>query len=97
MRKIAIALAAVLVVSMMVERAEANDNGWYAFGGLVGGLILGEALENNRRPAYPAYPVYVDEPVYERQCYARWVRVWDNYRDRWIKVRKTRCEVVRVY
>lgn len=98
MKKIAITMALSMMATLvMADHADANDNGWYALGGVVGGLVLGEILQDNRRPVYPAYPAYVEEPVYERQCYARWVRVWDDYRNRWIKVRKTRCEVVRVY
>jgi len=111
MRKIAMSLvaASILASVTMVGNAEANNNnnGWYALGGVVGGLVLGNVLQNNRPypaypaypayPTYPAYPAYVEQPAYEKQCYARWVRVWDEYRNTWIKVRRTKCEWVPAY
>jgi hypothetical protein len=61
--------------------------------GVLGAAIVGGALLNAGRPAYgaPVYgaPVYVEEGP---SCYFVRERVWDDYRERWVRVRRRVCE-----
>lgn len=100
MKKIITAMVAMAFVCSTVLPASANNDTAWFLGGMVGGLVLGEVLDGPRPypPAYPSGRYYVyDEPVYEKQCYSRWVKRWSEYKQTWVKVRKTRCEWVRVY
>jgi hypothetical protein len=56
--------------------------------GVLGAAILGGALLNSGRPARGA-PVYVEEGP---SCYFVRERVWDDYRERWVRVRRRVCE-----
>lgn len=97
LKKLMIAVAFVATLMALTPTAQAGNEGAYILGGVIGGLILGEALDDNRRPHRHGYPVYVEEPVYERQCYTRWVKRWSEYRQAWVRKQKTHCEWVRVY
>ncbi|HRE20831.1 MAG TPA: hypothetical protein PKW21_07340, partial [Rhabdaerophilum sp.] len=57
-------------------------------GGLAAGALIGGALLAQPRPAYGA-PVYVEEGP---TCYFVRERVWDDYRERWVRVRRRVCE-----
>lgn len=95
---LAAAILAMGVSSLSVPAYAGNDDAAYFLGGMLGGMILNEAL--NPRPRYYAPPVRVYEeeaPVYERVCTRRWVKVWDRYRHEYVKVRRKSCELVRVY
>jgi hypothetical protein len=78
-----------------ISSAEARyyRNGYLA-AGVLGGAVLGGALLAPRvygrpAPAYGPAPVYVeDEPV----CRRIRERVWDDYRGRWVLVRRTVCD-----
>ncbi|SDS55375.1 hypothetical protein [Opitutus sp. GAS368] len=51
----ALALIAVTALSLAPKPAQASDKGLAVFGGLIGGLIIGAALnENNHYDGYPA-------------------------------------------
>lgn len=81
-RFIALALIAALAVSLVPKRAEAGDQGLAIVGGLIGGMIIGSAL-NDARPDYyvPSAPTVVVNdrgPWIHRDGYWRvaTVRVW---------------------
>lgn len=92
--------AVVLTVAMLtfVQPSYANNDAAYFLGGMLGGFILNEAVRPGPRYYYEPAPARVyDEPVYERVCQRRWVRVWDRARHEYVKVRRKQCEFVRVY
>lgn len=93
LKRFLMVLGVVSLLLPMPTVAEANDNGAYLLGGIVGGLLLGEALDNHRRYREP---VYIEEPVYEKQCYTQWVRRWSEYRHAWVSKPQTYCDWVRV-
>lgn len=94
---LAAVLSTILLFGVSVNDATANDDAAWFLGGVVGGLVLGEITEGPRyRPRNYDYYVY-DEPVYEKRCVRRWVKRWDEYRQTWVKVKRTRCDWVRVY
>lgn len=90
-------LGAALVAAfaaLPVEQAEARYGrkgaliGGLAAGALIGGALLA-APRTYAAPA-PVYggPVYVEEP----SCYIVRERVWDDYRGRWVRVRRQVCD-----
>ena len=83
----AAAVAAVLALAPL-SSAEASygRNGWLA-AGLVGGAILGATVAASSRPA--AGRVIVHEGP---DCYRIRERIWDEYRGRYVSVRRTVCE-----
>ena len=87
------ALSLAFAVAPM-QSAEARWRGRHHGGalaaGLIGGAILGGALLARPSYAAPVYggPVYVDGP----ECHVVRQRVWDEYRGRWIRVRRTVCD-----
>ena len=79
---------------MPMSSAEARyyRNGHLWAGAAAGALIGGALLAAPRAYAAPAYgpgPVYVEE---EPACRRIRERVWDDYRGRWIMVRRTVCD-----
>lgn len=96
MKKIIVLLVALALI-LPLAPARADNEGAYILGGVIGGLVLGEILENDRPYRPYGYPVYVEEPVYEKQCYTRWVKRWSEHRQAWIRKKKTHCDWVRVY
>lgn len=95
MKKLLILVALVLGINTLSSQAYANNDAAYFLGGMLGGFILNEAV----RPRYyePSPARIHDEPIYERVCKRRWVRVWDRARHQYVKVRRKQCEYVRVY
>lgn len=92
-----VTLLAFGISSVPTMSAHANDDAAYFLGGMLGGMILNEAL-NPRPRYYERAPVVVyDEPVYERVCTRRWVRVWDRATHTYVKVRRKQCQLVRIY
>ncbi len=95
-KKSALAAAALAVGLAMipVDQAEARRGRNAALiGGLAAGAIIGGALLSAPRAhAYPAYgpgPVYVEDAP---SCYVVRERVWDDYRGRWVRIRREVCE-----
>lgn len=90
MRKIALALAATITLGSAAQAQEwqhrryerhnhyynqgGGDAGAALFGGLVGGMILGGIMAN-QRPQY-----YVEQPMYQRYCHTVFEgRYWNGY------------------
>lgn len=100
LRKAAILGAAALALGtavLPVTDAEArwrghrgHHRGAYIGAGVLGGALLGGALLAPRAYAAPAYvdPGYYEEP----SCYLVRERVWDDYRGRWVRVKRRVCE-----
>jgi hypothetical protein len=89
----AAALAASFAL-LPVDQAEArNGRKGALIGGLAAGALIGGALlaapRGHAAPAYGGGPVYVDEGP---TCYIVRDRVWDDYRGRWVRVRREVCE-----
>jgi len=62
MKKLLLVVVAVAVLSAGFSGvAYARDEGWYALGGLVGGLVIGSAMSS--APCYYERPVYVYQPA----------------------------------
>ncbi len=95
MKKILIALTALAFVTSAVP-AKAGDEAAYAIGGLIGGLILGDALSNNHRHGHH-YPrevyVYEQTPQYVRLCRTEWTGYYDHY-GRYVQQPRRICEWV---
>lgn len=91
---LAVAALALAFVAMPMQEAEARRgrNGYLA-AGLIGGALIGGALLAAPRaygsPVYSPGPVYVEE---QPDCYVVRERVWDEYRGRWVRVRRTVCD-----
>ncbi len=96
MKKIISSICAVaLAASMLVVPAKADNSEEIAIGvgAFLGGLIIGEAT---RRPRY-VERVYVEEPMYIRECYVKIVRRYDPHTGRYYKVKRKVCETVPAY
>lgn len=65
-----------------------NDNGWYAFGGFLGGLALGGALAAPG-PGYGGGAYYYDQPG--AQCTTIFKRVWNDVYQEWENIPRTIC------
>ena len=85
-KTLAAAAAALTMAVAFAPAAEAkfHRNGWLA-AGLVGGAVIGTALA--ARGAYAAPGYYVSGG----DCYRVRERVWDDYRGRFVTVRRTVC------
>lgn len=85
---IAVLAALAVLVTATITPAGAFDarDGALVFGGIVGGLVLGEVLEH-RSPPPDFY--YEDEPV--KVCKLKRYRVWSDYYDDWVIKRKRVC------
>jgi hypothetical protein len=71
-----------------------NDNGWYAFGGFLGGLALGGAI-GDPGYGYGADP-YVGNPYVapitpQQYCGTEWTRRWNAAYQTWENVPNTVC------
>jgi hypothetical protein len=60
-----------------------NDEGWYVLGGVVGGLLLGEAINRNEYHERPRRKQHV--------CRTEWNVVWDPYYYEYINVPRQIC------
>lgn len=93
-KKTSAAALAALTLAFAVAPMQSAEARYYRNGhlaaGLIGGAILGGALLARPSYAAPVYggPVYVDNS----DCYVVRQRVWDEYRGRWIRVRRTVCD-----
>lgn len=68
MKKIVALGTVVLMLSTVFSGVSyARDEGWYAAGGLLGGLILGSAITASSRPYYYPAPAYYSRPGYYYQ------------------------------
>ncbi len=80
------------VLPMASAEARYYRNGHLA-AGLIGGALIGGALlaapRAHAAPVYGPSTVYVDE---EPACYIVRERVWDEYRGRWMRVRRQVCD-----
>lgn len=93
MKKILIVMLAMLMAfSTVVPTAQANNSEEVAIGilgGALGGLLVGSLLGANRQRER----VYIYEDNYVPvACYTKVVRVWDPYRNAYVKVKKRICE-----
>lgn len=81
------AAAALTLAVAAVPSAEArfHRGGWLA-AGLIGGAVIGSAIAANRAHAAPGYYVSGGD------CYTVRNRVWDDYRGRFVIVRRTVCD-----
>lgn len=82
----AAATALTMAAAFAPSAAEArfHRGGWLA-AGLIGGALVGTAIAANSAYAAPGY--YVSGP----DCYRVRERVWDDYRGRFVIVRRTVC------
>lgn len=86
-------LAALVSLSVLASTVPAKaDNSEEVvigiLGGALGGLIIGEVLGSRRDRHVERVYIYEEPP----ECYNRWYKVWDPYKDRYVKVRKLVCE-----
>lgn len=81
------AAALTMAVAFAPVSAEARwgRGGGFLAAGLIGGAIVGSAIAANRAYAAPSY-------VSGDDCYTVRNRVWDDYRGRFVIVRRTVCE-----
>lgn len=93
------ALAVALTLSLTPAKAGNNDAA-LIIGGILGGIVLNEALSGPRyyhapppRVYYAPPPSYYydEEPAYVRECYRKIVRRWDHYQNRYVRVHKRVC------
>lgn len=91
-------LAIVLSLSMIlvtVPSAKADNSEEViigVLGGALGGLIIGEALGNNRRERHVERVYVYEDPYYEPYCYVKKVRYYDPYRDVYVVKKRRVCE-----
>jgi len=82
---------AALPISSAEARYYRNGHMWAgaAAGALIGGALLAPRVYGAPAPVYGPGPVYVeDQPA----CYFVRERVWDDYRGRWVRVKRRVCE-----
>lgn len=84
----AAALAATFALASVNEAEARYGRKGALIGGLAAGALVGGALLAAPRPVYGA-PVVVEEGP---SCYFVRERVWDDYRERWVRVRRRVCE-----
>lgn len=86
-KTLTVAAAALTMAVAFTPSAEARwgRNGFLA-AGLIGGVIVGSAIAANAAPGYYAPAAYGPD------CYRVRERVWDEYRGRFVTVRRTVCE-----
>jgi hypothetical protein len=89
-KTLAATAAALTLAVAFAPAAEARygRNGWLA-AGLIGGAIVGTAIAAGSVHAAPGY--YAPAAV-GPDCYRIRERVWDDYRGRFVIVRRTICE-----
>jgi len=89
-KKTLAAAAAALTLSVAfapAAEAKFHRNGWLA-AGLIGGAVIGTAIAASNAQAAPVYHA----PEVGPDCYRVRERVWDDYRGRFVTVRRTVCE-----
>lgn len=86
MKKLLIASLAALMVASATVPAQAGDEGLAIIGGVIGGLIIGEALRDHRHHPRPHRQRYYDYGYYsyERTCWTEYRRDWDPYARRYV-------------
>ena len=90
-------IAAVLSIAMIaatIPVANADNSEEViigVLGGALGGLIIGEAIggHRHRERVVERQYIYVDPEPY---CYEKRVRIWDPYKDRYVRKIKVICE-----
>jgi hypothetical protein len=86
-KTLAAGAAALTLAAAFAPSAEARfHRGGFLAAGLLGGALLGSAIIANRAHAAPGYYAASGD------CYTVRQRVWDDYRGRFVFVRKTVCE-----
>ncbi len=88
-KKTLTAAAAALTMSVAfapAAEAKFHRNGWLA-AGLIGGAVIGSTLAVRGAYGHPAY----HHGGYASDCYRVRERVWDDYRGRFVVVRRTVC------
>jgi uncharacterized membrane protein len=88
-KKTLAAAAAALTMSVAfapAAEAKFHRNGWLA-AGLIGGAVIGTAFAARGAYAHPGYY----HAGYGGDCYRMRDRVWDDYRGRFVIVRRTVC------
>ena len=82
---IAVVCASFILSPVLCRTLSAKDEGWYAAGGLLGGLLVGSAIAHSHVEYYPpAQPVYYAPPcpVYSYPVYQPPVRrTYRTYRE----------------
>lgn len=97
MKKIIASVCALAIAASAVITPAYADNSEeiaIGIGAFLGGLIIGEAVRPRHRYVER---VYVEEPVYVRECYTRIVRVYDPNYGVYVKRKKKFCELVPTY
>lgn len=100
MKKILTSMSVVAIALMLTTPAKANNDVGVFIGGLIGGMVLNEALSGPRyyappprvyyAPPRPGY-YYDEEPRYVRECFYKIVRRWDPYQERYVRVHRKVC------
>jgi hypothetical protein len=89
---IAACVSAFLLVSATPTLADNSEEVIIGvLGGALGGLLVGSIINDNRRPVDYDAPRYYEEPVPVVHCKKVWVRYYDEYYGRWVKVLEKRC------
>lgn len=83
-----VALAVLATASITPASAFDARDGALVFGGVIGGLVLGEMIDR-RSPPPSDYYVYDDNPT--QYCTIKRVRVWSDYYDDYVIKRKRVC------
>ena len=83
------AAALTMAMALAPTAAEARwSRGGALAAGLIGGALIGTALAANAGSYGPAYAPVAAGP----DCYRVRERVWDDYRGRFVTIRRTVCE-----
>lgn len=82
----AAALTMALAFAPASAEARWGRGGGFLAAGLIGGALIGTAIVANR--AHAGYYA----PAADTDCYTVRNRVWDDYRGRYVMVRRTVCE-----
>jgi hypothetical protein len=88
------ALLSFTMIAATIPSAKADNSEEViigVLGGALGGLIIGEAIggHRHRERVVERQYIYIDPEPY---CYEKRVRVWDPYRDRYVRKIKVICE-----
>lgn len=94
MKKLLIASLAALMVASATVPAQAGNEGLAIIGGVIGGLVIGEALRDRHHHNYPRHRhgSYYYEQSYYDNCWIEYRRVWDPYRHRFITQKVRYCD-----
>lgn len=94
MKKTLLTLVACAGIALTPIQAQAGDDAAYLLGGILGGLVLGNAM--NRHEHYsppPAAYVIEESPEYVRICRNQWVNYYDPYGN-YVRGQRRVCEWV---